>query len=159
MAYPAPNRRNKPSTVAMPETVMDCGGKRSATPLWPEVERPNKDSLSRVRKRCRRSALPPHSMTPRGIRRVPACFNVPAAVGVFRSDRKPAIGQSTPTALNGRRIPNQLPHTFNNLICSSSFVGASPKGQRLRLRFSWLRALANRLSTVSPAKSLRRSAV
>jgi len=38
--------------------ILDCGGKRSATPLWPAAP-PD----SRVEKRRRRSALPAQSMT------------------------------------------------------------------------------------------------
>jgi len=44
------------------KTFLECGGKRSATPLWEPVKRLEMSGwLVFVRKRCRRFALPPQS--------------------------------------------------------------------------------------------------
>ncbi len=40
---------------------MECGGKRSATPLWPSYSTLLAPSGAPTEKRCRRFALPPHS--------------------------------------------------------------------------------------------------
>ena len=47
---------------------MDCGGKRSATPLWMNDSRENPDRHDAEHpRRCRRCTLPPESMGPPGL--------------------------------------------------------------------------------------------
>jgi hypothetical protein len=88
--------------------VLDCGGKRSATPLSPARAGWNSQCASSARKRCRRSALPPQSKTLRvgpafrsarqrlGVRRPAAAFFQPLS-GPSRFEN--ASSRAAPAAL------------------------------------------------------------